>query len=316
MILRPARTFYVFFLIVLLLLPVTGRAEEAPAASSCTPVVQLFGETICAEYLAEAAQDDPALQAMTAAQKEEVGARLMERRRARLGDLIWQQALAHKFGAQALQPTEEEIKNYRHRFEAAMESGYAADKKTASFITGLLAANKYSAGNENNLRALLNAVETSIKFYENRRAHRANLPPDYQFVIDAAEREVAVMMLSSWKADKLLYDAYGGAVVYDGISVMPVDAYQKFLSEIKKEKNLSVLDTAYQNPLAVIEEKIAHMRESAVETENNLVKNYFTDPSWQLSLGNSEQRFEALKAQLTALPIVESAPEAVAHPAQ
>ena len=215
--------------------------------------------------------------------------------------VVWQRALIHKFGAAALTPTDQEVDEYRAAFNDSMQKSFEADRKTADLVDGLLAKNNYTAENEKKLRRLLDAAQLSLKLYGERQQHTETLPKEYHFVVDTAERQVARNMLTSWKSDKVLYDAYGGHLLVTNVGVAPLDAYVAFLKYIREDGKLEIVDPVYKDLLKETEDFTA-AKHPEMGGSGEVAKKYFSSPTWQFSLGNKDDRFKGLKKQLEKIP--------------
>ncbi len=274
-----------------------AAAPQAEKPADCHAVAKVFEVTICREQLAvnqigKKHPDDP--NAKPAPQE-------IAQQTVALRNAVWQTALMHKFGDAAAPPTMEDIDAYRKGFDQTMDSSYEADRKTVDFIQSLLDKYVYAPENEEKLRQILNVTQASLKLYSERQQHTQTLPKEYQFVVDTAERAIARNMLTTWKDDKILYEAYHGRLALLPGGVVPIDAYAAFLKYIKDEGKLTILDPQYANAMGVIETQVSQ-KHNYMPADDEFAKKYYTRSDWQFSLANSSDRFNELKAHLESLP--------------
>lgn len=278
------------FVFLMLAFPATATmAAEAEEKPACTPVIRLFGRDICREIVdrgkiggaenAGGGEEDP---------RDKVR---------RVREIVWRLALIEKFGDAAVIPVDAEVEAFRAGFRAAMDRSYESDKKTVDAIRDSLGKYDYGEENQKKIDAILKAAEASVRFYEQREEQEKQLPEAYRFVSRAAETQIALDMLAGWKANKLLYDAYGGRLVYGQDSIEPVDAYAAFLDYIRKEAKVEIVDPAYDGLFTDLETWLKQDHR-AIPPDDPLALNYFTAPEWQFTLSNSDGRLEELKSWL------------------
>lgn len=275
----------------------TTSAPASEASPECHAMAKLFEITICQEQLSPHAFNKKRYSSPNAKQDpQEFMLQMTLLRRA-----IWQTALIHKFGDAAAPPTMEEIDNYRKGFNQSMDASYEADRKTVDYIKSLLDKYTYSAENEQKLKQLLEVTQSSLKLYSERQQHTEGLPKEYKFVVDTAERGIARNMLTTWKNDKLLFNAYRGHLALTAGNVVPVDAYKEFLKYIRVDGKLTISDPQYATVLDEIE-KMVNESHDYLPGGDEIAKKYFTSPDWQFSLANSSARFKDLQDRLAKIP--------------
>jgi hypothetical protein len=272
--------------------------SSTPAAPVvCHPVVKLFGEPVCREEAKLEPVDESQFPNNSTVRRELLMQQGQINNMAMIKAIVWQKALIHKFGAAVLTPTDQEVEEFRTAFNDSMEKSFEADRKTATLLANLLAQNNYAPNNEKTLRRLLDAAQLSLKLYGERQQHTDALPKEYHFVIDTAERQVARNMLTSWKSDKALYDAYGGRLLVTDEGVVPLDAYIAFLKYIREDGKLEIIDPAYKDFLKEAEDYAAAQHQE-MSSRGEVAKKYFSSPTWQFTLGNNSDRFSDLQMQL------------------
>lgn len=60
------------------------------------------------------------------------------------------------------------------------------------------------------------------------------------------KRRIAQQFVKSWKINKLLYEKYGGRVIFQQAGMEPLDAYRDFLREQEKNGAFQILDKQYE----------------------------------------------------------------------
>ncbi len=277
-----------------------AAAAQAPAPATCTALAELFGEKICQEQIDLKSDDFPKLRQLSDRQIKKFLEKTDARNLATLRAEIWKRALVHKFGEAALKPSPEDIEKYRAHFTGTMDTSYEADKKAKALIEESLAKNHYKPSDEKKLKDTLNAVSTSVQFYEERQKHTASLPEQYRFVVAATESRIAEEMLTSWKMNKILFDTYGGRLVAHGSEIEPIDAYAAFIKYIHAEGKLKSLDPSFASPFKPVEDFIAAKHKPIPETDA-MRRNYFMNPFWQFELANTGDRVGELKKWIDSL---------------
>ena len=273
-----------------------AAAEDAPP---CDPVAKFFGETICRDAFREETAAYMDAMKVPEEQKPQLLAQMKDHNRKQMMDLLWQKALAQKFGVDAITPTEAETEKFSKLFKTTMKTSYEADKQTVAFLRDALDKNKFTEDAKNQLNDIISAAETGIKFYEQREKQLAGLPKDYTFITESAEKEIARSLIRHWKADKILFDVYGGRLFMGQNGPEPVDAYKKFLAYVDEKGHFEAVDPAYADIFADIK---ARDDKEALPEDSDIRKNYFSDPTWQFSLSNSDNRLHDLRKWIGTLP--------------
>jgi hypothetical protein len=271
--------------------PASPQASSAPPQPPpCELLATISGEKICKGALFPNAENQ-AEQAM-AKQPEQVEGRLYR--------AIWMNALIHKFGKTAIEPTAAEETSYRDHFTKSMASSNEADKKTLAMLQDYLARRAFKPEDKTKIEGLEQTVQASVKIYQQGIDHGGAMPEQFRFITDIAERELSHDMLESWKGDKTLYDAYKGGLYASNQGVLPLDAYKTFTAWIEKDGNLTIADPAYKN---VLEDTLAaqEKRSSKLDPADPLAKNFFSSPEWQFTLSNNDDRQEQVKAWLESM---------------
>lgn len=279
----------------------TFAAAEETTPPPCDPVVRFFGETVCRSALHE--ETPEYLDAMNVPQEQRplLLEQMKERNRKQMLDLLWQKALIQKFGADAITPAEPEVEKFRTGFKAVMKTSYEADKQTVAYLKDVLEKDKFAADAESQLRDIVAAAETGIKFYEEREKQLAGLPEDYAFVTETAEKEIARNLLKRWKSDNILFDIHRGRLLLGQNGPEPVDGYEKFLTYIDEKGGFEAVDLSYADIFAEVRNR-GKTGGEIVPEDSNIYKNYFTDPTWQFNLSNSGNRLGDLKKWVDGLP--------------
>lgn len=295
-----ARFLAFFTLLVLTFSPASMAAENKPSAVPCDPVAKFFGKDVCRSEVEEQAADFFEKADIPDDQKKEMTAQLKQKNRRQMFDVLWRTALAKKFGAEKLTPTEEEVGRFRDGFQAAMKSSYEADKQTIDYLEKILPEGGYDGEAAAQMKDILDTAKMGVRFYEEREKQLADLPEEYKFVAGSAESEIARNMLGRWKSDKILFDTYGGRMIFQQGGPQPVDAYKEFLKYIDKEGKFKALDPAYKD---IFSEMRGYMTldHAYLPEDVDVYKYYFSDPTWQFNLANNGKRLEDLKTWVASL---------------
>jgi|GEM_PF-4137320 len=273
----------------------------AHADNGCDPVATLFAQTLCRQDFREETTDYLDAMKVPTDQRPVMIAQIEQRNRRQVMDLLWQLALAQKFGAEAITPDEKTIERFQSHFHASMDASYAADKQAVIYLRDILEKNTFDEDVTAQIKDIVKAMETGIHFYEERERQIAALPADYTFVTKSAESEVSRGLIRHWNADQLLFKTYGGRLIMGQNGPEPVDAYKDFLAYIEENGNFEAQDPAYSDIFAEIRQHI-NTKEEPVPTDSDMYKYYFTDPTWQFSLSNSENRLDDLRKWIEGLP--------------
>ncbi len=267
--------FIASFLSIVAVLPV--NAQE----SDCASVAQIFGKIVCRAEITVEEKHIGAIKAQFEEQGIASEEALKSKSLERLKDIIWIEALEHKFGEAALKPTEEEITLYSKAFKGSLEKSHKENKKNAAKIKEALAGDQYGADNELRLRNLLASIETSIVFYEEREKYNKDMPPEFHTMVAEAQRGIAESMVRDWKINQALYQEYGGRIVFQQGGLEPVDAYGAFMGYIRGEGALVITDAAYSDVFKEMDLYISAPHNALPESEAEIYQNYFSTPQWQ-----------------------------------
>ncbi|MBI4031124.1 MAG: hypothetical protein HY370_05560 [Proteobacteria bacterium] len=292
-----------FFAFLCAILALHSAAARSAEPGSCAAVAKLFDKPICREELKP--QDVEFIKQLPTydpAQQSPLEREIAKQNKKKLQDVIWHQALVKKFGAQAVDATDADIKVYTEKLNAQMTASYEADKKMIAYLKNMMQKRKFGLEDTQKMQNIIDTAEQGLKFYEEREKHTESLPEDYKFIINSIETEISRSMLSEWKQSKVLFEAYGGRLAAHDTSFLPFDAYAAFLEYIRKEGKLEILDLAYKDAMSEMEERIKDASGRLLIEDETMKKGYFSDAQWQLSLSNSDERLEQIKKWVESLP--------------
>ena len=143
----------------------------------------------------------------------------------------------------------------------------------------MLAQGRYNGQEKIKLANLLQTLETSISFYEERENYKQDMPQEFHDMVLEAERGLAQTMIAQWKADKALWDAYGGRVIFQQGALEPVDAYKKFMAYIRQEGKLEIPDPQFGDVFGIMERYIASNNNVYLAPDDPAVTDYFSSLS-------------------------------------
>ncbi len=260
-------------------------------ASSCTPVARLFGQTVCREDITTENEHVAAIKQQYEAQGLDPEEAMQTRNMEQLKDMLWMTALHKKFDAAQLEPTAEETYLYSKALKDSLRRSHQENIEAAAKIKDMLAHRTYPQEEEFKLRSLLQKIETSISFYNEREAHKGKMPPEFEEMVAEAERGIAAAAVRDWKINKALYETYGGKLALHSSGPQPVGAYSQFIEFIRSEGKLEILDPAYQGVFEEMEQLAAGPHDILSAEEEAHYQGYFTSPLWRFE--NKAQLHEA-----------------------
>lgn len=277
--------------------------EPVVEAEQCDAVATLYNDTICVSDI------EPDEEKRADIERKFVSDPLLMRKQIdqvmteNLRHAIWITGINNKFGQDAATPSDEEIQLYAATLKSAMNNRYENNKKLVTLLEKLLAENKYSEENHMKLDGILKAAQISIRFYEARDDFGTEMPDEFSKMADDAAFEIASKFVRNWKINKILYEHYGGRLVAAEHNMMePLDAHIGFITDMKHEGNLDILDATYAN---IIDDLIKYLnsRHIIISKDNqDIYKNYFSAIDWHLKHRGTLGEFERSKAKLLAVP--------------
>lgn len=164
-------------------------------------------------------------------------------------------------------PTEEEIEK---------ASRYFASCKDAKTGKPLLD----QSSQRSDMKELVEQIDLKLKepgLADKERSELTQQRDEFQKYIDSPGRFMAVFTLSSWKAQKLLYDQYGGGrILFQQAGNEAFDATLKFLESEEKSKRLEFASPEVRK--AALE--YWHRDHGAFLSNNKDVIEEFVSPEW------------------------------------
>ena len=246
---------------------------------SCTLAARVFGKEICLNDVAIEQEQIDSIKKESGDQGLDSGEALREKTLERLKEKIWNVALSHKFSSDILEPTAEELDLYNKAMKNSLEENYRKNRQTAEKVEKMLAQGRYNGQEKIKLANLLQTLETSISFYEERENYKQDMPQEFHDMVLEAERGLAQTMIAQWKADKALWDAYGGRVIFQQGALEPVDAYKKFMAYIRQEGKLEIPDPQFGDVFGIMERYIAINNNVYLAPDDPAVTDYFSSLS-------------------------------------
>ncbi len=288
------------FCAVVFLSPAQGFAQ-----AKCKAVATIYEQDICETDIrpSKALEKNIREYAEQAGQKPEKA--IDDFKMSSLFGLLWEKALVHKYGPEAIQPSEDEVESYLDSFHEAIEHQNGMNVEMSALIAGLLEKNKYADSEKQKLDAVMAQSQKSITMYNMREA----LPEESMKQMEEGERKMAEAMVKSWKIKKTLFKEYGGRVVSQQAGLEPLDAFQTFLKEIESAGTVTVHDEAYKDVMKTMDSYINKEHEYLPEG-SEMIETYFDTPSWVYDKDAAEKAFEKQKEAIKAIPAAEPAAEA------
>jgi len=65
--------------------------------------------------------------------------------------------------------------------------------------------------------------------------------------VDAMRREMGRSMIRQWKLNRVLYQQYGGRVIYQQLGPEPLDAYRQYLEERQAAGDFKIVEPAFES---------------------------------------------------------------------
>lgn len=274
--------------------PAQGIAQE-----KCKAIASIYEQDICEVDIrpSKALEKNIREYAEQAGQKPEKA--IDDFKMSSLFGLLWEKALVHKYGPEAIQPSDDEVESYLDSFHEAIEHQNGMNEEMSKLIAGLLEENKYADGEKQKLDAVMAQSQKAITMYNMREA----LPEESMKQMEEGERKMAEAMVKSWKIKKTLFKEYGGRVVSQQAGLEPLDAFQTFLKELEGANAVIVHDEAYKDVMKTMDAYINKEHEYLPE-DSDLTKEYFDTPSWVYDKDAAEKAFEKQKQAIKEIPAI------------
>jgi len=238
----------------------------APAlAEPCPPVATLFGQPFCEIFEENGGTEQD-----------------ISEKEAMLEQALWTKGLEQRFGVDAFQPTEEEIKNFTLWQREGQERQYKDDSESAALLRAAHENTSLNDDQKAQIADVLKTIETSQKLYEQRKTHDDALNENYGFIADDSQKQVVADMVTTWKIDRALFQTFGGTLIVRNGQIIPFDARNQFREWIKTEGRLEISNTAYET---VLDADAAQPNDKVLLPEDSTYANYYTDASWRFTHG-------------------------------
>ncbi len=285
------------FCLLILLIPASAQAEQA-----CKAVASIYEQDICASDILPSKKLEDSIREYAKKSKEKPTQAVKDFKVSSLFGLLWEKALIHKYGEDAVEPSGRQIKTYLKSFRKAIEDQNDMNKDMSVFIVELLEDNAYAPEEENRLKAILAQKQKSIMMYNMRDA----LPDETRAQMEEGEQKMAEAMVKSWKIKKTLFEDYGGRVAFQKAGLEPLDAFQTFVKELEDSNVATIHDPAYKDVFRTMDE-YSSKEHNFLPEDSDKIEDYFDSPSWVYDGDIAEDAFEQQKAEIMAIPTIESA---------
>lgn len=287
---------------VLAVVSQTSRADDHGMDRGCHVVAKIFNEDICYHDFGEDEETLKVFRKNATGSETEVNAQIQAGNLKRFRQYVWLSALVEKYGKVAIKPTQEEVATYHQLFKQAMDATYHKNKKTAALIESLLGQYIYEPQDRYKLEQILTAAKKSTAYYEARQEKQVTLPPEYQRIIDDAQKRIARTKVRQWKINKLLYDDYQGRIVLRDSGIEPVDAYDGLIRYIRNKGGFEIIDTVYEGVFNEIQDYIKSPVGIIPVDKEHEYTGYFTSPHWHLERDIQNSDFEVVRQKLMKVP--------------
>ena len=261
----------------LLMAPASANADDL-GFSSCDPIARLYGDVICRKDVEQAPEHRPEIEKAFRQSGIDPAQELHRQNRQRFFQLVWEGALVERFGVTPLTPTEDEITTYHNVFKNTLRDNYLNDKENIDRLKARLKQGDLEDDMRKELTDLLLLTNTSVRYYEQNQQFRAEMPAEYVATILEAERKIASAALKNWRADKALFDAFGGRVFVVDDQLKPLDAYLDFLGDMGAQDNIVLIAADYQDLLETIMRDFEAMQNTSQTADETQARAYFKTP--------------------------------------
>jgi hypothetical protein len=306
------KIFQLACLLAVLALPFpAAAAEEAPKDGACAPIATVYGQNICEADISPGAEIEAQIKAYTTSNGEDPEKALRGVKLTNLFGKIWEKALIHRYSEKEITPSKEEQDKFVKAMHTATEKQYKYDKEISDLLSNLMKENVYSEEDQAKLGGMGMEKQRMIMFYE----MRGRMPEAMKKQVEDGEKSVADAILKSWKVKKLLYEEYGGRVIFQQSGLEPIDAFQKFFDETRKSKDVVLHDDEYDDVYDAMAEYLDEDHQK-LPSDSKDVREYFASPTWLYDSGVAEEAHQKTKEMILAIPHEKAAPVAEASPAE
>lgn len=286
-------------------------APHAHSQEGCIEVAKVYDIPVCQQQIDPTKEEMTTLKKQYGQQPDLMQQAITLSRRAQLSAHIWKIAIIHKFGAEAITPSPEQIQTFTLTRRSSIDTRHETNKQIQDLITELLDTYQYSEENEYKLKDILSATQTSLHFYDAKSEQSKDMPEEFHEMTNEAAQQLATEAVQQWQMNRVLFETYGGRLAIRADSgIEPIDAYQEFLSVIRADDAVSITNNQYSD---ILDDIAAHAK-----AENNFVpesdtatyQNYFSTPDWRYHNRRTSKEFIAAEKKLRGLPTLgKKAPE-------
>lgn len=289
------RLFSIVFLLALALPSVSMAAQE------CTVIATVFEKDICEADIAISTATEADVRRYAEKNDQDPDDAVKGLTLSNLFNTIWEAALLEKYGEKALTPSKKEIGTYVAKMNALQEKQRSYDQKIADLVKKLMMEHEYEQEQYKQLNRIGIEAVRNLKFYDTQQK---SLTPKIKALQAEQDQKIAYAALKNWRVQKLLFETYGGDIVFQQAGLEPIEAFEDFLDDIQDNEAIVIHERAYKDVYDTFEDYIdddhIEIPEDAPE-----VAVYFADPFWALNDTLFDQGFVAVQAQIMAIPFIE-----------
>lgn len=286
----------IFCLLVLVI------AAPADVQAECKPVASIYEQDICEADIVPSKKLEENIREYAGKAKENPTKAVNDFKMSSFFGLLWEKALVHKYGVDAIEPSGGEIKSYLKSFRAAIEDQNDMNEDISALIADLLEDNNYAPAEKQRLKDIMAQKQKAIMMYNMREA----MPEETRKQMETGEQKMAEAMVKSWKIKKTLFKEYGGRVAFQQAGLEPLDAFQAFMKELEDSGAATIHDPAYKDVFKTMDAYVGKEHDFLPE-DSEQIEDYFDRPSWMYDDDLAEKAFEKQKAELKAIPTIEPA---------
>lgn len=197
--------------------------------------------------------------------------------------LIFSKAQKHLLDEAGMNPTEAEIQSFIVFSAKEEETRLGELESQRQVLSEQLQADGLTEKKKIMLTEYLSVTDQLIE-QERIRKEEENSRPDSSKIKQETLSNVARVVVAAWKFNKVLYEKYGGRVIFQQAGWEPIDAYKQWLEEHLQAKTIEIFDPEFMN---IFDQMFRYFEGKHTFMPNDKADQYFSKPWW-------DPAFEAL----------------------
>ncbi len=272
----------------------------ADTTDNCDIVARVFDADICMADISVTESTTIAWKA-TNISDEEISARIKQYQRTTLENRLWQLAADGMFGAIALNATDEEVSDFLRSTQIALGAAKEDGRQRVEYLNKLLKENDFDDPEREKIQKI---IDSHAKYQKSdHETEHQQMSKEQNKIRQGYKRAFARMVIRKRKLDRVLYNKYGGRIVFQQAGVEPVDAYREFLQELVEKRHVVILNDNYKN---LIEERLTLISQSKQFLNSEEAKLKLSgEPIWSTSVQENrklDSRTRSLEEEYRHIP--------------